>query len=143
LPFAISSPVPRLEEEILTLPAHVPAFSPQKPDPTPGFPLCLTPKPSTAHPTFEELSLFMPPPSKSFNPFWPESDIFYLCYPGRTDKSNLRSALVSHQEMLARSGAQALVDRHHFTPDQQSHEAYSAAEDFYRQLARKNPPPDH
>ncbi len=89
------------------------------------------------------MTRFMPPPSKSFNPFWPEFDILYLCYPGRTDKHNLRSAIVSHQEMLARSGAQALVDRNHFPPDQQSHQAYIAAEDFYKQLSRKTPPPDH
>jgi len=129
--------------QILTLPAEVPSFSPKKPDPAPGFPFCLAPKPSGTAPSFEEMARFMPPPSKSFNPFWPESDILYLCYPGRTDKHNLRSAIVSHQEMLARSGAQALVDRNHFSPDQQSHQAYVAAEDFYKQLARKTPPPDH
>jgi len=140
---AISHSTSHIETEILTLPTLVPAFSPAPADPAPGFPLCLTPKPSALRPTFEELRLFMPPPSTSFNPFWPESDIFYLCYPGRSDKSNLRSALVSHQEILARAGAQALVDRHHFTADQQSHEAYSAAVDFYQQLARKHPPPDH
>jgi len=132
-----------LEQQLLTLPAEVPSFPPKKPDPAPGFPFCLAPKPSGTAPSFEEMARFMPPPSKSFNPFWPESDILYLCYPGRTDKHNLRSAIVSHKEMLARSGAQALVDRNHFPPDQQSHQAYVAAEDFYKQLARKTPPPDH
>ncbi len=37
----------------------------------------------------------------------------------------------------------ALIDHRNFSPDQQSHEAYTAAADFNQQLARKNPPPDH
>lgn len=86
---------------------------------------------------------FMPLPEKTFNPFWSESDIFYQCFPGRTDKHHLRMAIASHQEMLTRRGAQALIDQRHFDPSQQTHQAYSAAVEFYQEYARKNPPPDH
>ncbi|MGH7242505.1 MAG: hypothetical protein ACREJD_03715 [Phycisphaerales bacterium] len=131
-------------EVILNTPANIPSAAPPKVvDPAPGFPLCLIPKYRILPPVFEEMRRFMPPASKNFNPYWPESDIFYLCFPGRTDKYHLRVAITSHQEALARNGAQVLVNRRNFYPEQQNHEAYVAAVEFYQELARKNPPPDH
>lgn len=130
-------------EVILNVPEVPPAYSPTPPDPPPGHPFCLNPKFRILPPCFSEMKLFMPLPAANFNPYWPESDIFYLCFPGRTDKHHLRQAIVSHQEALARSGAQVLVDRRHFYPEQQSHEAYTEAVNFYQELARRHPPPDH
>lgn len=139
----IRNPQSEIESALLNVPDIPPSSSPSPSDPPPGFPLCLNPKFRFLYPRFEDLKLFMPPPPERFNPFWTESDIFYLCFPGRTDKHHLREAIFSHQEALARRGAQALVDRQYFYPEQQSHEAYTEAVNFYQELARRNPPPDH
>lgn len=139
----LDHPLSPFEAEVLTPPPEVPERSPPAPDPPPDSPFCLNAKPTGEHPSFDEMVIFMPPPAKTFNPFWPESDILFRCNPDRTDTRTLRNAIADHQEMLARRGAQALVDRNHFSPDQQNHQAYVAATEFYQQLARKNPPPDH